>query len=362
MPIWMAKEAEGDHRSDDAMVNSPLLRACRRKTVDMTPVWLMRQAGRYLPEYRALRERYSLLELCRQPELAAEVTLQPLRRYPLDAAIIFADILLPVLALGVPLSFAEGEGPVIGAPIRDPAAVDRLPEPDESPLWPVAEAIRIVRAELPERVAVIGFAGAPFTLASYLIEGGSSRQYVRTKRFLLTERSAWERLLERLTELTIRYLMLQVRAGAEVVQLFDSWAGALAPAVYRDAVLPWTRRIVAAVRELGVPVIVFSTGTAGYLDLVADTGADVIGVDWRIELDRAWNAIGARAIQGNLDPAWLLAPAEDLRKAARDVLDRAAGRPGHIFNLGHGVLPETSPDAVAILVEFVHEYSARVRD
>ncbi|MBO9404994.1 MAG: uroporphyrinogen decarboxylase [Thermomicrobium sp.] len=362
MPIWMAKEAEGDHRSDDAMVNSPLLRACRRKTVDMTPVWLMRQAGRYLPEYRALRERYSLLELCRQPELAAEVTLQPLRRYPLDAAIIFADILLPVLALGVPLSFAEGEGPVIGAPIRDPAAVDRLPEPDESPLWPVAEAIRIVRAELPERVAVIGFAGAPFTLASYLIEGGSSRQYVRTKRFLLTERSAWERLLERLTELTIRYLMLQVRAGAEVVQLFDSWAGALAPAVYRDAVLPWTRRIVAAVRELGVPVIVFSTGTAGYLDLVADTGADVIGVDWRIELDRAWNAIGARAIQGNLDPAWLLAPAEDLRKAARDVLDRAAGRPGHIFNLGHGVLPETSPDAVAILVEFVHEYSAGVRD
>nr|WP_287427170.1 uroporphyrinogen decarboxylase [Thermomicrobium sp.] len=362
MPIWMAKEAEGDHRSDDAMVNSPLLRACRRKRVDMTPVWLMRQAGRYLPEYRALRERYSLLEICRQPELAAEVTLQPLRRYPLDAAIIFADILLPVLALGVPLSFAEGEGPVIGAPIRDPAAVDRLPEPDESPLWPVAEAIRIVRAELPERVAVIGFAGAPFTLASYLIEGGSSRQYVRTKRFLLTERSAWERLLERLTELTIRYLMLQVRAGAEVVQLFDSWAGALAPAVYRDAVLPWTRRIVAAVRELGVPVIVFSTGTAGYLDLVADTGADVIGVDWRIELDRAWNAIGARAIQGNLDPAWLLAPAEDLRKAARDVLDRAAGRPGHIFNLGHGVLPETSPDAVAILVEFVHEYSAGVRD
>mgnify|MGYP001222984831 CR=1 FL=1 len=342
------------------MGDSRFLQACRRRPTDRTPVWLMRQAGRYLPEYRRLRERYSLLDLCRQPELAAEVTLQPLRRFPLDAAIIFADILWPLGALGIHVTFASGEGPVIAEPLRTPGQIDRLPaEPDEAAFQVTGEAIRIVRRELPSSVAVIGFAGAPFTLASYLIEGGSSRTYLATKRFLLEHRSAWERLLDRLCDLTVRYLHMQVAAGADAVQLFDSWAGALAPDLYRTAVLPWTRRIVHAVQMLGVPVIVFSTGTAGFLDLVAETGADVIGVDWRIDLDRAWQLIGERAIQGNLDPAWLLAPREELRAAVRQVLERAGGRPGHIFNLGHGVLPETSPDAVATLVAEVEAWSGR---
>lgn len=344
------------------MVDSRFLRACRRQPTDKTPVWLMRQAGRYLPEYRALRERYSLLELCRHPELAAEVTLQPLRRFPLDAAIVFADILLPLLALGIEVTFVAGDGPVIGQPLRDPITVSRLPDPDETELVPVAEAIRIVRQELPPEIALIGFAGAPFTLASYLIEGGSSRQFLETKRFLLRYRTEWELLLQQLTDLTIRYLRLQVVAGADAVQLFDSWAGALAPALYREAVLPWTQRVVREIQSLGVPVIVFSTGTAGFLDVVAATGAEVIGVDWRIELDWAWQLIGNRAIQGNLDPVWLLAPRSDLNRAVQDILRRAGGRPGHIFNLGHGVLPETSPDQVAYLVELVHEWSFSPQD
>ncbi len=344
------------------MVDSRFLRACRRQPTDKTPVWLMRQAGRYLPEYRALRERYSLLDLCRHPELAAEVTLQPLRRFPLDAAIVFADILLPLLALGIEVTFVAGDGPVIGQPLRDPITVSRLPDPDETELVPVAEAIRIVRQELPPEIALIGFAGAPFTLASYLIEGGSSRQFLETKRFLLRYRTEWELLLHQLTDLTIRYLRLQVVAGVDAVQLFDSWAGALAPALYREAVLPWTQRVVREIQSLGVPVIVFSTGTAGFLDVVAATGAEVIGVDWRIELDWAWQLIGNRAIQGNLDPVWLLAPRSDLNRAVQDILRRAGGRPGHIFNLGHGVLPETSPDQVAYLVELVHEWSFSPQD
>ncbi|MDW8059745.1 MAG: uroporphyrinogen decarboxylase [Thermomicrobium sp.] len=342
------------------MEDSRFLLACRRMPTDRTPVWLMRQAGRYLPEYRALRERYHLLDLCRHPELAAEVTLQPLRRFPLDAAIVFADILWPLAALGIGVSFEAGEGPVV-ATIRSPHDVNRLPEPDESAFRSTGEAIRLVRRELPRSVAVIGFAGAPFTVASYLLEGGSSRTYLATKRFLLRHRAAWERLLDRLTDLTVRYLALQVSSGADAVQLFDSWAGALPPDLYRSAVLPWTRRIVRQVRALGVPVIVFSTGTSGFLDLVAETEADVIGVDWRIDLGRAWQAIGDRAIQGNLDPAWLLAPREELRKAVREILARAGGRPGHIFNLGHGILPETEPDAVAVLIDEVHAWSARTQ-
>jgi uroporphyrinogen decarboxylase len=247
---------------------------------------------------------------------------------------------------------------VVAEPIRSPEAVDRLPEPDESAFSATGEAIQLVRRALPANVAVIGFAGAPFTLASYLVEGGSSRASLATKRFILEQRSAWERLLDRLADLTVRYLRMQVAAGADAVQLFDSWAGALPPDLYREAVLPWTQRIVRAVRALGVPVIVFSTGTAGFLDTVAATEADVIGVDWRIDLDRAWQLIGERAIQGNLDPAWLLAPRDELRGAVRRVLERAGGRPGHIFNLGHGVLPETPPDAVAVVVDEVHAWSA----
>lgn len=337
------------------MTNSLLVRACRREPTERTPVWLMRQVGRYLPEYRALREQYGLLALCQQPELAAEVTMQPLRRYPLDAAIIFADILLPLLALGIEVVFEAGEGPVIRQPLDKLEQIQQLPDPDESVLQPVAEALRLVRRALPSTIAVLGFAGAPFTLASYLLEGGSSRNYVQTKRFLLQERAAWEQLLERLTTLTIRYLELQIRAGANAVQLFDSWAGALGPHTYREYALPWTRQIVRTVRRLGVPVIVFSTGTAGFLDLLAESKANVIGVDWRISLDRAWGLIGERAIQGNLDPTYLLAPREVLRNAVMQVLRQVGGRPGHIFNLGHGVLPETSPDAVAFLVDLVQQ-------
>lgn len=340
------------------MEDSRFLRACRRLPTDTTPIWLMRQAGRYLPEYRDVRERYSLLDLCRHPELAAQVTLQPLRRFPLDAAIVFSDILWPLAALGIRVTFAAGEGPVIAEPVRSARDVERLAvEPDDAVLRPTSEAIAMVRRELPPGVALIGFAGAPFTLASYLIEGGSSRTYLATKRFLLAERAAWHALLDRLVDLTLRSLSMQVAAGADAVQLFDSWVGALPPDLYRDAVLPWNQRLVRGLQALGVPVIVFSTGTAGFLDLVAETGADVVSVDWRIDLDRAWQHIGDRAIQGNLDPAWLLAPRDAMRAAARRVLEQAGGRPGHIFNLGHGVLPETEPDAVAALVEEVHNWT-----
>lgn len=341
------------------MTDSRFLRACSRQPTDTTPIWLMRQAGRYLPEYRTLRERYDLLTICRTPELAAEVTLQPLRRFPLDAAIVFADILYPLLAIGIDVAFGAGEGPIVTTAAVSQEAIQRWPEPDEARLQPVAETIRLVRGELPSSVAVLGFAGAPFTLASYVLEGGSSRHYLRTKRLLAEQPETWAALLDRLTDLTIRYLALQVAAGADAIQLFDSWVGALDPETYRCAVLPWTQRVVGAIQRLGVPVIVFSTGTAGYLDLVSETGADVISVDWRIALDRAWAMIGERAVQGNLDPAFLLAPRTVLRAAALSVLERAGGRPGHIFNLGHGVLPETPPDAVAYLVDLVHRASGQ---
>ena len=333
------------------------LKACRREPVDATPVWFMRQAGRYLPEYRALRERHSILDLCHNPELAAEVTLQPVRRMPVDAAIIFADILLPFEPLGLGLSFAAGEGPIIARPIRDAAAVAALPAVDPTvDLAYVLETVRRVRSALSPDVALIGFAGAPFTLASYAIEGGASRDFGRTKRFMYGNPAAWHALLGRLADLVGSFLAAQARAGAGAVQLFDSWVGCLSPADYREYVQPHSRRAIELARVDGAQVIHFGTGTAGMLQDFAAAGGDVVGVDWRVPLDQAWQTIGpARAIQGNLDPLALFAPPAELERRVHDILNAAGGRPGHIFNLGHGVLPDTPLEALQTVVRLVHE-------
>lgn len=333
------------------------LRACRREPVDRTPVWFMRQAGRYMAEYRAIRARHTLLEICAHPDLAAEVTLQPIDRLGVDAAILFADILLPLVPMGIDLEFAAGEGPVIHNPVREAADVARLVVRDPEEATPaVLEAVRLIRRELDGRVPLIGFAGGPFTVASYMIEGGSSRHYRRTKEMMYRAPDVWDALMEKLADMTARYLAGQIRAGAQAVQLFDSWVGALSPLDYERRVLPYVRRIVAHVAPLGVPVIVFGTGTAGLLPLIATTGADVVGIDWRIALDDGWARVGHdRAVQGNLDPLVLFAPREEIERHVRDILARAGGRPGHIFNLGHGILPETPVDNVRYVVELVHE-------
>jgi uroporphyrinogen decarboxylase len=336
------------------------LSACRVQPVDRTPVWFMRQAGRYMPEYRAIRERHTLLEICAQPELAAEVTLQPVAQLGVDAAIIFADILLPLVPMGMQLEFAAGEGPVLHNPLRSRADIEALRpiEPEEA-LAPTLAALSLVRRELDGRVALIGFAGGPFTLASYAIEGGSSRDYRRAKGLMFEQPSVWASLMDKLATMTITYLRAQVRAGAQCVQIFDSWAGALTPLDYARHVLPATQRIVAEVSVDGTPVIVFGTGTSGMLDLVAQAGSQVVGVDWRVPLDVAWRTIGFdRAVQGNLDPLTLFAPLAVVEEHVRDILTRAAGRPGHIFNLGHGILPETPVETVRRVVELVHELSA----
>ena len=336
------------------------LRACRREAVDCTPIWLMRQAGRYLPEYRQLRERYAMLELIRAPELAVEVTLQPLRRFELDAAIIFADILPPLIGMGIELEFAKGEGPVIHNPVRDRAGVEALRVPSAEENVPFTlEAIRLARRELDGTAPLIGFSGAPFTLASYLIEGGSSRTYLLTKGLMYREPDTWHMLMDKLARLVGDYLQAQARAGAQAVQLFDSWAGCLSPADYRQYVLPYTRQALAALQGGDTPVIHFSTGTAGIVlgapDLPREAGASVIGVDWRVDLDVAWELLGYDlAIQGNLDPVALFASRDELERQAARVLAQAGGRPGHIFNLGHGILPETPPENVAALIDFVH--------
>jgi uroporphyrinogen decarboxylase len=336
--------------------DSRFLKACRSEPTDTTPVWFMRQAGRYLPEYRALRQRHSLLTLCHTPELAAEVTLQPVQRFGVDAAILFADILLPFEPLGLGLSFAAGEGPQITRPVRDPAQVFALPGVDPATdLSYVLDAARLAARALPRRVPLIGFAGAPFTLASYAIEGGASRSFTLTKRFMYTEPEAWHELLGRLAELVGRYLAAQAGAGARALQLFDSWVGCLSPADYVSYVLPHSQRTLALAAAAGVPVIHFGTDTATLLAEFARAGGDVIGVDWRIPLDVAWERIGpGRAIQGNLDPAALLGPLPELERRVREVLARAARRPGHVFNVGHGVLPETPVAAVQAVVEWVH--------
>jgi len=336
------------------------LRACRRLPVDATPVWFMRQAGRYMPEYRQLREKYSLLEMVHQPEIAAQVTMQPVCALGVDAAILFADILLPVIPLGLSLEFAKGEGPVIGNPIRSGQDIDRLrPIQAESDLGFVMDTIRILRKELPSGVPLIGFAGAPFTLASYMIEGGSSRDYRLTKELMLSEPDTWGRLMDRLAAALEDYLLAQVRAGAQAVQLFDSWVGALSPGDYATHVLPYSARILKAVEATDVPVIHFGTGNATLLPLMRQAGGTVIGLDWRIPLDQGWKLVGEDvAVQGNLDPTDLFAAPTVLRTRVEDVLRRAAGRPGHIFNLGHGILQGTPVDHVRHVVEMVHAYKS----
>jgi uroporphyrinogen decarboxylase len=334
--------------------------ACRRRPTGFTPVWLMRQAGRYLPEYRALRSRFSFLELCKNPEAAAEVTLLPVQRLAVDAAILFADILLVAEPMGVGLEFARGEGPVIQRPVRSAADVGRLAEPDPTDTLPfVFETVRRVRAALADRIPLIGFAGAPFTVASYLVEGGASRDYLDTKRLMYTDPGAWHALLALLARTTARYLNGQIAAGAQAVQLFDSWVGCLAPDDYRQYVLPYSRAVIQALTP-GVPVIHFGTGTAGLLEAFREAGGDVVGLDWRVDLGQAWARLGHDvAVQGNLDPVALLAPPPAIRQRVRLILDRAAGQPGHVFNLGHGVLPQTPVDHVRAMVDAVHELSAR---
>ncbi|MBI3077861.1 MAG: uroporphyrinogen decarboxylase [Deltaproteobacteria bacterium] len=339
---------------------APFLKACQREPTAYTPIWLMRQAGRYLPEYRAIRARLSFLELCKDPEAAAEVTLLPVERLGVDAAILFADILLPVEPMGVGLEFSRGEGPVIRRPVRTGADVDRLSEVDPGEAVPfVFDTVRQVRQALDGRVPLIGFAGAPFTLASYLIEGGASRDFLHTKRLMYGDPGAWSALMEKLARTVTGYLNGQIAAGAQAVQLFDSWVGCLAPEDYRERVLPHTRRVIQGITPR-VPVIHFGTGTAGLLELMREAGGEVIGLDWRVDLGEAWRRLGdGVGVQGNLDPAALLATPDEVRRRAKAILDRAGGRPGHIFNLGHGVLPQTPVDHVVALVEAVHELSAR---
>ncbi|MFQ6672336.1 MAG: uroporphyrinogen decarboxylase [Candidatus Tectimicrobiota bacterium] len=343
------------------MAPDTFLKACRREPTPYTPIWLMRQAGRYLPEYRAIRQTTPFLEMCKTPELAAEVTLQPLRRFALDAAIIFADILLPLEPMGIDLTFADGEGPVISNPVRTEADVERLRLIDPEADVPfVLEAIRLVRADLAGKVPLIGFAGAPFTLASYVIEGGASRHYVETKRLMYGAPEAWEALMGKLAAVVSAYLNAQIAAGAEAVQLFDSWVGCLSPSDYARYVLPYSRAVIAGLTP-GTPLIHFGTGTASLLELMREAGGDVIGLDWRVSLGEAWERLGPAqvAVQGNLDPVALFGPPEALRGQVEAIVEAAAGRPGHIFNLGHGVLPTTPVEAVAAVVEMVHELSQR---
>jgi uroporphyrinogen decarboxylase len=339
-------------------VNDRFLRACRREPVDATPVWFMRQAGRYMADYRALRQRFSLLDICRNPELAVAVTLQPVDVIDVDAAILFSDLLIPFTPMGLDFDFVKGEGPSINNPIRSAADVDRIRsfEPREA-LGYVLETIRILRTELAGRVPLIGFGGAPFTLAAYAIEGGPSTNYARTKAFMYSEPAAWHRLCDRFATTMVTYLKAQVAAGAQALQIFDSWAGALGRADYREFVFPHTRQIFEGLKDTGVPLIHFGVGTTAILPDMTEAGGDVIGLDWRLPLDEGWALVGHdRGVQGNLDPTLLLGPGDRLFSATDDVLRRAGGRPGHIFNLGHGVLPVTSLEQVQRLAKHVHAF------
>ncbi|OGP56001.1 MAG: uroporphyrinogen decarboxylase [Deltaproteobacteria bacterium RBG_13_52_11] len=334
------------------------LRACQREPTEYTPVWLMRQAGRFLKEYRSLRRQYSFLTLCKTPELATKVTLLPIERLGVDAAIIFADILLPLEPMGIDLEFTKGEGPVIHNPPRSRSEVEglRIIEAEED-LPFVMEAVRSVCRELKERIPLIGFSGAPFTLASYLIEGGGAKDFVRTKSLMYQDPPCWHFLMEKLSAVVISYLNAQIRAGAAVVQLFDSWAGTLSPRDYEEFVLPHNQRVFYALSSK-VPAIHFATGAAGILGQMKAAGGDIIGVDWRIDLDEAWQRLGYDVgIQGNLDPAALLSPPEQIESRVAAILHAAGSRPGHIFNLGHGVLPQTPEENVITMVEAVHRLS-----
>ncbi len=334
---------------------SLFIRACRRQEVERTPIWLMRQAGRSLPEYRAFREKWTLEEIVAQPELCAEVTLQPVRRLGVDAAVMFADIMLPLRGMGVDFELIDAVGPVLARPVRTAAAVAELRTPPAAESLPqVLRAVEIVSRESP--VPAVAFCGGPFTLASYMIEGRPSRDFLLTKEFMYREPKAFDSLLGKLANVMSEYLSAQVGAGASALQLFDSWAGALSPADYESRVLPHTKRIFAATQRLGVPRIHFGTSTAGLLGLIAKSGADVVSLDWRIGLDEGWQRVGhTLGVQGNLDPAAMLGPREAMVAAARDVLRRAGRRPGHVFNLGHGVLPATPLENLQALIETVRE-------
>jgi uroporphyrinogen decarboxylase len=342
-----------------ALYNSAFLQACRREATPYTPIWLMRQAGRYMPEYRQLRAKVSFLELCKTPELAATVTVMAVERLGVDAAIIFSDILPILEPMGMALEFSAGDGPVLHNPLRTGAAVERLCDVDpQDALAFVMQAITLTRAHLPAHIPLIGFAGAPFTLASYMIEGGGSRHYIHTKTFMYTYPQAWHNLMALLSRTLVRYLNGQIAAGAQAIQVFDSWVGHLSPADYRTFVLPHSQFLMTHLTP-GVPIIHFGTDTSTLLGLMREAGGDVIGVDFRVALDEAWQRLGGVSIQGNLDPVVLYAERSYIRQRVQDILRQAAHRPGHIFNLGHGILPTTPVDNVRALVDMVHELSAR---
>jgi len=342
------------------MEEYPFLKACRRERTPYTPIWLMRQAGRYMKEYRALRKKYSFLEMCKNPELAAKVTLQPIEKFKLDAAIIFSDILIPLEPMGVEFEFAKGEGPVFHHPLRERKDVERLRliEPEEEIPF-LMKTIRIVRKELEGKVPLIGFSGAPFTLASYIIEGGHSKNYVLTKGLMYQDRPTWDALMERISEVLIRYLNAQIRSGVQAVQIFDSWVGCLNPSDYEEYVLPYSKKVIEGVGK-SVPLIHFATSNSTLLERMKRAGGDVIGVDWRVNIGEAWARLGYDvAIQGNLDPVILFGPVDLIEKNVKRILDSVGDRPGHIFNLGHGILPTTPPDHVTALIDAVHQYSSR---
>src|SRR6266699_3670327 len=340
--------------------NSNFVRACKSQPVDRTPVWFMRQAGRYMPEYRAVRKQHSLLEICKKPALAAEVTITAAEFLGVDAAIIFADLLLPLEVMGLPFHFSAGEGPVIEKPVRSKEDIANLRTDRAAELGYVSEAVALVAKHFANRVPVIGFCGAPFTLASYMIEGGGSRNYINTKTLMYSVPQVWDELLGKLVSVTSAYATAQVRAGADVIQVFDSWVGCLSPQDYRQYVLPRTGELVRNLRRLGVPIIYFGTDTATLLSSMKETEADVIGLDWRIPLDEGWSRLGNRgAVQGNLDPVVLFSRWPQVKQKAQEILDLAAGRNGHIFNLGHGILPETPVENVKALAAYVQEHSAK---
>ncbi|PYV74781.1 MAG: uroporphyrinogen decarboxylase [Acidobacteria bacterium] len=336
------------------------VRACKALPVDRTPVWFMRQAGRYMPEYRAVRKSHSLIEICKIPQLAAEVTITAAEILQVDAAIIFADLLLPLEVMGLPFHFSAGEGPVIERPVRSADDVARLRTDSAGDLGYVAESVRLVAKHFGPKLPVIGFCGAPFTLASYMIEGSGSRHYINTKRLMYSSGGAWDELLTKLVAVTSQYAIEQVRAGADAIQIFDSWAGCLALEDYGRYVVPQTAELVRNLRASGVPVIYFGTDTATLLPAIKETGADVIGLDWRVPLDEGWARLGNQgAVQGNLDPVVLFSDWKHVKQRAQQVLDRGGGRPGHIFNLGHGILPETPVENVKALAAYVQQQSAK---
>jgi len=335
---------------------SRLVKTCKAQPVDRTPVWFMRQAGRYMPEYRAVRKQYSLIEICKKPKVAAEVTITAAEALGVDAAIIFADLLLPLEVMGLPFHFSAGEGPAIEKPVRQKEEIARLRTDRAADLGYVSEAVRLVCQHFGTRLPVIGFCGAPFTLASYMIEGGGSRNYVNTKRMMYSSPAAWDELMCKLVAVVSQYAAEQVRAGADVIQIFDSWVGCLSVEDYCRYVLPRTTELVKALQKTGAPIIYFGTETATLLPAMKQTGAEVIGLDWRIPLDEGWRGVGLTGgVQGNLDPVLLFADWNELRSRAEEILRRAGGRPGHIFNLGHGILPETPVENVKALVKFVQE-------